>query len=132
VVCQIETHHITVVRMRLILLMVRLRGALSNFELQQRLERLNELRERLLAKAGTSPREVRTLKPRWGEIQKAVIAILTAASEPMRVKDVHAAVEQVLAAPISKDSINSCLSTGVRGDSPRFERTKPGWYQARR
>ena len=108
---------------------VRLRGALSNFGTQQRLERLNELRKRLLAKVGASPREIQTLKPRGGEIQKAVIATLTAASEPMRVKDVHAAVEQVLAAAISKDSVNSCLSTGARGNAPRFERTQEGWYR---
>ena len=118
--------------MRLIPLMVRLIGALSKLGVQGRLERLNALRERLLAQAQASPKTSRTLKRRCGAVQAAVIAILTAATEPMRVQDVHAAAERVLSGPVSKDSVNSCLSTGARGAHPRFERTQTGWYRLRR
>ena len=112
---------------------MRLMGALSNFGIQQRLRRLAELRERLLVEAKSRPRPPRTLKRRCGAVQETVIAVLAAAIEPMHVRDVHRAVELALGdGPVSKDSVNSCLSTGARGDAPRFERTQGGWYRLKR
>ena len=46
----------------------------------------------------------------------------------MRVQDIHAAVERLLGMRVSKDSVNSCLSTGSRGKDARFERVGRGCY----
>jgi len=104
---------------------MRLRGALSNFGIRQRLKRFGELQERLLIEARSRPKTPRTLKRRCGVVQETVVSVLAAATEPMHVRDVHKAVELALGnGPVSKDSVNSCLSTGARGDTPRFERTQ--------
>lgn len=49
----------------------------------------------------------------------------------MSVRDVHAAVEHYLSMQVSKDSVNSCLSTGATGNDACFERTKRGVYGLR-
>lgn len=110
---------------------MRLTHILSNNGLQQRLKRLNHLREKLLAHAATHPRPSRKLKHRCGAVQNAVVEVLRTAAEPMRVGEVHAAVEGALGGPVSLDTVNSCLSTGARGAQPRFQRTRMGWYRMR-
>lgn len=110
---------------------MRLIGALSNTGFQQRLKRLNHLREKLLARAATNPRPSRKLKRRCGAVQDAIITVLQAATEPMRVGEVHAAVEDTLGGPVSLDTVNSCLSTGARGEHARFQRIRTGWYRVR-
>lgn len=44
----------------------------------------------------------------------------------MDVGEVHTTVEGLLGYPVSRDSVNSCLSTGARGARPNFERVGPG------
>lgn len=51
---------------------------------------------------------------------------------PMRLAYAQTAVEAPLGQPVSKDSINWCLSTGARGSKPRFERVARGCYRLRR
>ena len=46
----------------------------------------------------------------------------------MRVAEVHCGVEESLGIPVSRSSINSCLSLGAR-DCVRFERIASGCYQ---
>jgi hypothetical protein len=48
--------------------------------------------------------------------------------EPMRVKDVHAAVEALIGEPVSKDSVSWVLSSGSVDASPRFVRIARGRY----
>jgi len=64
-----------------------------------------------------------------GVVQRAVIRVLAAAGHALSVADVQGAVEERLGRPVSKDSVNSCLSTGARGAEPRFERMAPGCYR---
>ena len=64
-----------------------------------------------------------------GVVQRAVIRVLAAAGDALSVADVHSAVEERLGRRVSKDSVNSCLSTGARGAKPRFERMAPGCYR---
>jgi len=45
-----------------------------------------------------------------GVVQRAVIEALAEADRPMEVGEVHATVEGLLGCPVSRDSVNSCLS----------------------
>ncbi len=67
-----------------------------------------------------------------GVIQRAVIEALAQADRPMGVGEAHATVEGLLGYPVSRDSVNSCLSTGVRGAQPKFQRIGPGRYRLNR
>lgn len=67
-----------------------------------------------------------------GVVQAAVVKVLAAADRPMRMAEVRTAVDALLGRPVSKDSINWCLSTGARGKEPRFERVGRGCYRLRR
>jgi hypothetical protein len=67
-----------------------------------------------------------------GVVQRAVIEALAEADRPMDVGEVHTTVEGLLGCPVSRDSVNSCLSTGARGARPNFERVGPGRYRLNR
>ena len=62
-------------------------------------------------------------------VQRAVLRVLAGASGPLSVADAHRAVEERLGQPVSKASVNSCLSTGARGARPRVERVARGRYR---
>jgi len=47
----------------------------------------------------------------------------------MRVRDIHALVEDLLNMRVSRDTVNSFLSTGARGPNPRFQRVAGGVYR---
>jgi hypothetical protein len=110
---------------------MRLTGALSNRSSQEKLERLDTLRGRLLRQAAQASRQAKRLRLRNGAVQQAVLHVLAASPEPMRVADLHAAVEHFLSMPVSRDTVNSCLSAGARGTEPPFERVALGCYQHR-
>ncbi len=67
-----------------------------------------------------------------GVVQRAVIEALAQAGRPMDVGEAHTTVEGLLGYPVSRDSVNSCLSTGARGARPNFERVGPGRYRLKR
>ncbi len=67
-----------------------------------------------------------------GVVLRAVVDVMAIQERPMAVAEVHAAVECCLGHPVSRESVNSCLSTGARGARPRFERIAPGRYQLAR
>lgn len=112
--------------------LVGLTGALSNHAMAERLPRLNRLRKELLRKAAVSLPSAKRPRPRSGAIQKAVVEALSATTEPMRIRDLQAAVERLLSMRVSKSTVNSCLSVGAGGANPRFERVSPGRYRLRR
>lgn len=64
-----------------------------------------------------------------GVVQRAVVKVLAMAGRPMRLAEVHRATEDLLSISVSKDSVNSCLSTKARGKDPWFVRTEPGVYR---
>jgi|GEM_PF-7077779 hypothetical protein len=47
----------------------------------------------------------------------------------MGVREAQVAVEALLGHSVSRNSVNSCLSTGARGVPPSFERVAPGRYR---
>jgi hypothetical protein len=67
-----------------------------------------------------------------GEIKRAVVKVLAAANGPMRAVDIYQAAEHLLGRCVPKDSVYSCLSTGVRGKEPQFERVSDGVYRLTR
>lgn len=64
-----------------------------------------------------------------GVVQRAVVKVLAASQRPMRGAEVWTAVVALLGHPVSKDSVSWCLSTGARGEEPRFERVARGHYR---
>jgi hypothetical protein len=52
-----------------------------------------------------------------GAIQAAALDVLGEAQAPMRPREVHAAVEQVLGQPVSRDTIGSYLSVAARAEA---------------
>jgi hypothetical protein len=54
---------------------------------------------------------------------------LVAAGRPMGVGEVQVAVEALLGHGVSRDSVNSCLSTGARGKQPSLRRVALGCYE---
>jgi len=67
-----------------------------------------------------------------GVVQRGLIKALTVSDRSMGVSEAQAAVEALLGHCVSRDSVNSCLSTGARGARPRFERVTPGRYRLAR
>jgi hypothetical protein len=72
------------------------------------------------------PDAPRPLRLGNGVVQRAVIKAFVEADHAMDVGDAHAAVEELVGHPVSRDSVTSRLSSGARGADPRFERTAPG------
>ena len=106
-----------------------LSGALLNPRLQVELPRLVRLRD-LLAGRDTAPRTPgRTLRRRQGSVLEAVTTVLARAGRPLRVRDIHARVEELLAAPIPFSSVNEALSTHTSGRNLRFRRLRYGVYE---
>jgi hypothetical protein len=72
-----------------------LNGALWNPELRGRLANLAVLREQLVAREPSGEAASRCLRRRQGAVLESVTAIVEQAGVPMRVREVHAAVEQL-------------------------------------
>jgi hypothetical protein len=106
-----------------------LSGALLNPRLQVELPKLVRLRD-LLAGRDTAPRTPgRALRRRQGSVLEAVTDVLQQAGRPLRVRDIHAAVEELLRAPIPFSSVNEALSTHAGGGDQRFRRFRYGVYE---
>jgi len=67
-----------------------------------------------------------------GVVQRAVIEVFAQADCPMDVGEAHTTVEGLLGYPVSRDSVNSCLSTGASGARPNFQRVGQGRYRLNR
>jgi hypothetical protein len=65
----------------------------------------------------------------YGEVQQAVVRALGANDGPMRVPDVHAAVEGLLGRSVPKNSIYWCLSASAGGRRGRIQRVSTGCYR---
>lgn len=62
-------------------------------------------------------------------VQDAVIETLAKADRPMSLAELRTAVEAFLGHPVSRNSVDWCLSSGSRGNAPRFERVSRGCYR---
>lgn len=108
-------------------------GALSSAEVRDSLARLAKELAALRA-SGAAPRVItnpRQRRHRPGWVRDAVRRVLTDRGEPMRVTDIHAAVETLVGETVSLSSVNAVLSGNVSGVSPRFVRIARGRYVLR-
>jgi hypothetical protein len=105
-------------------------GVLSNHDLQGSLGRLAG--KLAAVRAGSGPRrqaaDCRQRPRRPGWVLKAVVQVLGDRCEPMRAKDIHAAVETSLGAPVAWSSVKASLVANVSGTSPCFVRVARGRY----
>lgn len=105
-------------------------GVLSNHDLRGSLA---QLAGKLAAvRASGAPLRVvpsqrrRTRRPGW--VIDALVEIMGGRGEPMRAREVHAAVEGMLGEAVAWSSVKGALSSNVSGSSPRFVRVARGRY----
>lgn len=104
-------------------------GALSNQDLQGQLRRL--VTTLAAIRTGGAARERRSCRQRPrrpGWVVKAIVKVLAEQDEPMRAKDIHAAVEALVGEPVRWSSVKQALATHVAGPSQRFVRIARGRY----
>jgi len=105
-------------------------GVLSNHDLQGSLGRLAEKLAAVRASSELRRQAVacrqRPRRPGW--VLKAIVQVLADQEEPMRAKDIHAAVEASVGEPVSWSSIKGALADHASGSSRRFVRIARGRY----
>jgi hypothetical protein len=104
-------------------------GVLSNQDLQGRLRRIVSKLADVRAKGEVRERRSCRQRPRRpGWVVKAVEKVLADQEEPMRTKDIHAAVEALIGEPVGWSSVKSALALHISGPSPLFVRIARGRY----
>jgi hypothetical protein len=110
-----------------------LNGALSNPLVVLELWALSELKLKVLSRKRAARGFSTCTLPRTRVPLLATITqVLELANyQPMRVKDIHAACEELLGRPISYRSLKAGLSDGSRGGKAQFVRWDWGKYRLR-
>jgi hypothetical protein len=105
-------------------------GTYSNHDLQESLVRLAKKLAAVQANGGPQrqPTTCRQRSRRPGWVLKAIVSVLADQGEPMRPKDIHAAVEAALGEPVAASSIKTALIANASGSTRRLVRIAPGWY----
>jgi hypothetical protein len=78
------------------------------------------------ARRQPATRRQRSRRPGW--VLKAIVGVLADHGEPMRVKDIHAAVEAALGEQVATSSIKTALIANASGSSRRLVRVAAGRY----
>ena len=63
---------------------------------------------------------------------ETVTLVLEQAGNPMQVREIHAAAEQLAGEPLLWKSVKAALAANVTGEHPRFRRVRHGVYQIAR
>lgn len=105
-------------------------GTYSNQELQGSLSRLAKKLAalRVSGEPRRQPTTCRQRPRRPGWVLKAVIQVLADRGEPMRVKDIHMAVETLVGESVAWSSVKMALARNVAGPAPRVVRIARGRY----
>ena len=74
---------------------------------------------------------LRAPSPRAGEVKAAVVRALELSIEPMRLKDVHRACEELLDREVSYTTVKDCVHKHSRGERATFTRVAHGRYEAK-
>jgi hypothetical protein len=106
-----------------------LNGARSNPQAGVELSRLGALHDELLRKALVNPRKPRPVPVKVSPVLETVTIVLVQAGKPMRVREIHAAAEQLAGEPLLWKSVKAALSASVIGERPRFRRVRHGVYK---
>lgn len=107
-----------------------LNGALWNLYNRGQFPRLVALHQRLLARIPGTGVVGRSLRRRQGALLDAVTTVLERAGCPLRVREVHAAVEKLYGERVPFSSVNEALSSHASGDGRRFRRVRYGTYES--
>jgi hypothetical protein len=83
--------------------------------------RASDARPRVVTSGRLRPR-----RPGW--VLDAVVRAFGDQAGPMRLMDIHAAMEQELSQSVSIESVSWCLRMGTRGLDPQFIRVARGRY----
>jgi hypothetical protein len=91
--------------------------------------RLAALKAELLERERGADQLSRRLPGRQGSVVATVTKALELANQPMRVAEIHAAVDDILSAPVSYSAVKEALRAHARGSNPRFRRLRHGVYE---
>jgi hypothetical protein len=109
--------------------MVEIFGALSNPEVQGRLERLTKKLDQINT-GGAAPRPTALGRGlRVGAIPEAIMRVLADSVEPMRMRDIHSEVEVLLGQSVSRSAVKNWLANHVRGERAPLVRLGRGRYR---
>ena len=108
-----------------------LNGARSNPRAAVELSRIGALHDELLRRAQAAPREPRPVPAKVSPVLETVIRVLERTEDPMQVREIHAAAEQLAGEPLLWTSVKAALAANVEGDEARFERVRRGYYRFR-
>ena len=105
-------------------------GSYSNPEIQGRLRRLSEKLDRLAA-SGAAPRPSarRDRKLRGGLVPKAIERVLGESGGPMRARDIHAEVEELLGMSVPASSVKNWLAKQIQDQQLQVVRLGRGRYR---
>jgi hypothetical protein len=92
------------------------------------LEAIFEIPERP-SRPATEARRATLRQLRLGALRAAVLIVLGETKQPIRVREVHAAVAQRLQIAVSYETIKSALSAASRNPATGVERVRWGVYQ---
>jgi len=74
------------------------------------------------------PAERRQMNHRSGLVRDAVLVVLADCHTPARVRDIHAAVCDLLGQPVPRSSVKGWLGRQVSARDPLVTRSRPGHY----
>jgi hypothetical protein len=74
------------------------------------------------------PRPALTGELRCGLVPKAIMRVLSESVEPMRVRDIHAEVEEMLGPTVSPSAVKNWLARHVQDEHALLVRLKRGRY----
>jgi hypothetical protein len=109
-----------------------LNGALSNplaSDKNLHLAGLAAAKSDISIREPTPGRPSRRLPRRQGSVLAAVGSALEVVGTPMRVSEIHRAVEHLLGSPVAYSSVKEALSAHTRGADRRFRRIRRGCYE---
>lgn len=106
-------------------------GCYSNPEIRGRLRQLSDKLERLVASdAAPRPSGRRDRRLRSGLVPKAIERVLhREAPGPIRARDIHAEVEELLRRSVPASSVKNWLAKHAQGEQPRVVRLDRGRYR---
>jgi hypothetical protein len=105
-------------------------GCYSNPEIQVRLRQLSDKLDRLAASDEVPrPSARRDRKLRGGLVPEALECILDDAGGPMRARDIHAEVEELLGISVPASSVKNWLAKQAQGQQSRVVRLGRGRYR---
>jgi hypothetical protein len=105
-------------------------GCYSNQEIQGRLRQLSEKLDRLATSNAAPRRSVRNdRRLRGGLVPKAIERVLSQAGGPMRARDIHAEVEELLGRSVPVSSVKNWLAKHAQDEKPRLVRLDRGRYR---